>query len=102
MSKLVQLWIGTFCDGGIICFAVTLINLIVTFSFEGNTQGKAAVFGLLHGAGLNLPGSPGSLFLSVAQRFGHIIGTVGRAFSKEEEIPSWWTSKSRGAELSDN
>jgi hypothetical protein len=82
----VQLWIGTFCDGGIICFAVTLINLIVTFSFEGNTQGKAAVFGLL----------------SVAQRFGHIIGTVGRAFSKEEEIPSWWTSKSRGAELSDN
>lgn len=73
-----------------------------SFSFEGNTQGKAAIFGLLHGAGLNLPGSPGSLLLRVAQRFGHMTGSVGRAFSTEEEIPPWWTSKSRGADLSDN
>ena len=26
----------------------------------GNTQGKAAVFGLLHNAGLKIPASPGS------------------------------------------
>ena len=72
------------------------------YSFEGNTKGKAAIFGLMHGAGLDLPGSPGSLLLSAAQRLGHIAGNVGRAFSKEEDIPSWWTSKSRGADSTDN
>jgi hypothetical protein len=75
---------------------------MLKISFEGNTQGKAAVFGLLHGAGLNLPGTPGSLVLTIAQRFGHAVGSLGRSFSKESEIPSWWTSKSRGAEISDN
>lgn len=71
------------------------------FSFEGNTEGKAGFFGLFHGAGLNLPGNPGSLFLRVTQRLGHLSGNNGRAFSKEEDIPSWWTSKSRGADLND-
>jgi hypothetical protein len=69
-------------------------------SFEGNTQGKAAVFGLLHTAGLKLPGSPGSSLLRLLQRVGHLMGN-GRSFSKENEIPAWWTSKSRGADSTD-
>jgi len=68
--------------------------------FEGTTKGKAAVFGLLHTAGLELPAAPGSLPLRFAQRIGHILGT-GRSFSREEDIPAWWTSASRGADATD-
>lgn len=71
-------------------------------SFEGNTEGKAAIFGLLHTAGIKLPGSPGSPLLRVLQRLGHLLGNGGRSFSREDEIPSWWTSRSRGADPSDN
>jgi hypothetical protein len=70
-------------------------------SFEGNTQGKAAVFGLLHTAGIKLPGSPGSPLLRTLQRLGHLLG-AGRSFSRENEIPAWWTSRSRGADPTDN
>mmetsp|Transcript_4454 Transcript_4454/g.5162 ORF Transcript_4454/g.5162 Transcript_4454/m.5162 type:complete len:257 (-) Transcript_4454:276-1046(-) len=68
---------------------------------EGNTQGKAAVFGLLHTAGLKIPGGPGDKLFALIQRVGHLVGGMGRSWSKEEEIPNWWTSKSRGADDTD-
>eukprot|EP00978_Attheya_sp_CCMP212_P003954 scaffold8419_cov62-Attheya_sp.AAC.17 len=68
--------------------------------FEGNTAGKAAVFGLLHTAGVSLPGGPGSHTFRFLQRLGHVFKN-GRSFSEEEDIPSWWTSKSRGADPTD-
>jgi hypothetical protein len=68
---------------------------------EGNTQGKAAVFGMLHTAGLKLNASPGDKVFSVIQRIGHLVGNMGRSWSREDEIPKWWTSKSRGADATD-
>lgn len=69
--------------------------------FEGNTQGKAAVFGLLHTAGLKIPGGPGNMLFTLIQRLGHLSGNQGRSWSKEDEIPNWWTSKARGADGTD-
>ena len=66
--------------------------------FEGNTQGKAAVFGLLHTAGLKLNANPGDPVFGFIQRIGHLLGGRGRSWSKEEDIPKWWISKSRGAD----
>jgi hypothetical protein len=68
---------------------------------EGNTEGKAAVFGLLHTAGVKIPGSPGSALLRLIQRLGHLDKSTGRSFSVEEDIPAWWKSKSRGADPTD-
>lgn len=67
---------------------------------EGNTQGKAAVFGLLHTAGMKLSASPGDAVFALIQRIGHLFGSenAGRSWSKEEDIPSWWQSPSRGAD----
>jgi hypothetical protein len=64
---------------------------------EGNTQGKAAVFGLLHTAGVKIGAAPGSALLRFQQRLGHVLG-FGRSFSREEDIPAWWTDSSRGAD----
>jgi hypothetical protein len=68
---------------------------------EGNTEGKAAVFGLLHTAGLKLNANPGDILFQIIQRIGHAVGGRGRSWSREEDIPSWWTSTSRGADASD-
>ena len=57
---------------------------------EGNTQGKAAVFGMLHTAGLKLSAAPGDAVFSLIQRIGHMVGGQGRSWSKEEDIPKWW------------
>eukprot|EP00980_Cylindrotheca_fusiformis_P027229 scaffold19424_cov142-Cylindrotheca_fusiformis.AAC.13 len=67
---------------------------------EGNTQGKAAVFGLLHTAGLKLSASPGDAVFSFIQKASHWFGSEksGRSWSREEDIPKWWISPSRGAE----
>ena len=65
---------------------------------EGNTQGKAAVFGMLHTAGLKISGAPGDGLLSLAQRIGHFVGGMGRSWSKEKDIPEWFVSTSRGAD----
>lgn len=67
---------------------------------EGNTQGKSAVFGLLHAAGMKLKASPGDPVFSLIQKLGHLFGSenAGRSFSREGDIPSWWQSPSRGAE----
>ena len=84
------------------CFVRTNYNILSRVRFEGNTEGKAAVFGMLHTAGIKIPGTPGSLFLQFVQRVGHVLGNSGRSFSREEDIPSWWTSKARGADPTDN
>jgi len=65
---------------------------------EGNTQGKAAVFGLLHTAGLKLDANPGDAVFATIQRIGHALGGRGRSWSREDDIPEWWVSKSRGAD----
>jgi hypothetical protein len=67
---------------------------------EGNTQGKAAVFGLLHAAGMRLSASPGDVVFSLIQRVSHSFGTenAGRIWSRPEDIPKWWVSPSKGAE----
>jgi len=65
---------------------------------EGNTEGKAAVFGMLHTAGLKLAASPGDKVFAFIQRMGHFAGNMGRSWSREEEIPKWWVSQSRGAD----
>lgn len=70
--------------------------------FEGNTQGKAAVFGMLHTAGLKLSASPGDKVFAFIQRLADFSGKAGRSMSREGDIPNWWTSKSRGADPSDN
>mmetsp|Transcript_11453 Transcript_11453/g.14921 ORF Transcript_11453/g.14921 Transcript_11453/m.14921 type:complete len:255 (+) Transcript_11453:207-971(+) len=68
---------------------------------EGNTQGKAAIFGMLHTAGLKLNANPGDKVFAFIQRVGHFVGGLGRSWSREEDIPEWWTSKSRGADETD-
>jgi hypothetical protein len=70
--------------------------------FEGTTKGAGAVFGLLSGAGVGVTSvSPGDNFLRLQQRFFQSTGAFGRTWSKEEEIPSWWKSKARGADPND-
>lgn len=68
---------------------------------EGNTEGKAAVFGMLHTAGLKLNANPGDKVFGLIQRIGHLVGNMGRSWSREDEIPKWWVSKSRGADATD-
>ena len=65
---------------------------------EGNTQGKAAVFGMLHTAGLKISATPGDKVFAFIQRMGHLAGNMGRNWAREEDIPDWWVSKSRGAD----
>jgi len=65
---------------------------------EGNTAGKAAVFGLLHHAGLKIPASPGDKVFRFIQSVGHLMGGRGRSWSRKKDVPKWWVSPSRGAD----
>lgn len=70
--------------------------------FEGTTKGSGAIFGLLVGAGLPPSNAvPGNALLRLQQRVIHAIGGFGRNWSYEEDIPSWWKSKARGADPND-
>lgn len=94
--------VSTFCavwnpDGRI---AYEQVGAVVD-RLEGNTQGKAAVFGLLHTAGLKLSAAPGDAVFSFIQRVGHFVGGQGRSWTKEEDIPKWWVSSSRGADATE-
>ena len=61
-----------------------------------------AVFGLLVGGGLNSGNANvGDPFLRLQQRLTHAIGTFGRSWSFEVDIPRWWASKARGADPTD-
>lgn len=65
---------------------------------EGNTAGKAAIFGLLHAAGLKIPAKPGDGVFAFVQRLAHVLGGRGRSWSRKKDIPEWWTSTSKGAD----
>ena len=44
---------------------------------------------------------PGDGVFAFIQRIGHLVGGQGRSWSKEEELPSWWTDSSRGADATE-
>jgi hypothetical protein len=71
--------------------------------FEGNTKGSGAVFGLLAGAGLQLPANVGDAALMLQQRLNQDLlnGVFGKVWSTESDIPSWWKSRARGADPND-
>jgi hypothetical protein len=70
--------------------------------FEGTSKGAGAIFGLLVGAGVDTGNaSVGDLKLRLQQRLVHAIGGLGRTWSEETDIPSWWKSKARGADPND-
>ena len=72
--------------------------------FEGNTKGKVAVFGLLETAGLPLDVSVGNPILVFAQKVNAFLdfdGTSAKAYSKPEDVPSWWKSGAVGGEVND-
>ena len=70
--------------------------------FEGTSKGAGAIFGLLVCTGLDSGGvSDGNGFLRFQQHLFHTIGGFERIWSMEDEIPSWWKSKARGADPND-
>lgn len=69
--------------------------------FEGTTEGAGAVLGLLQGAGVGGAAWVGDNVLRFQQRLFQALGLFGRNWSPEEEIPSWWKSKARGADRND-
>ena len=71
--------------------------------FEGNTKGSGAVFGLLAGAGLQLPAAVGDGALMLQQRLNTdlLSGIFGRTWSRDAEVPAWWKSKAKGADPND-
>lgn len=69
--------------------------------FEGTTKGAGAVFGLLVGAGVQAEGQVGDLMFRFQQRLINALGTLGRNWSVEEDIPDWWKSKARGGDKND-
>ena len=71
--------------------------------FEGNTKGAGAVFGLLAGAGLELPTAVGDGALMLQQRLNTDLlrGIFGKTWSNEEEVPTWWKSRAKGADPTD-
>jgi len=69
--------------------------------FEGNTRGKVAVFGLLETAGISLDNSVGNPILAFQQKVNRFLNGPAQTHSRDEDIPSWWKSKARGAEPND-
>lgn len=69
--------------------------------FEGNTNGKVAVFGLLETAGLSLPSGVGDPIMSAMQKINRQFNSPAQVFSKAEDVPNWWKSKAVGAEKND-
>uniref|UniRef100_A0A6T6HCD4 Uncharacterized protein n=1 Tax=Craspedostauros australis TaxID=1486917 RepID=A0A6T6HCD4_9STRA len=71
--------------------------------FEGNTQGKSAVTGLMQTMGLmdGIHVHVGNKLLCLFQKFVRFANQPLQQLSKEEDIPSWWKSKARGAEVND-
>lgn len=69
--------------------------------FEGNTMGKVAVFGLLETAGISLDNNVGNPILAIQQKLNRLLNGPAQTHSKDEDIPSWWKSKARGADPND-
>jgi len=69
--------------------------------FEGNTMGHGAVFGLLEAGGVPLPlSSVGNPVLSLNQKYVAPL-IQQKVFSDDADLPSWWKSKSKGADAND-
>eukprot|EP00307_Rebecca_sp_RCC1486_P009660 CAMPEP_0119432752 /NCGR_PEP_ID=MMETSP1335-20130426/48408_1 /TAXON_ID=259385 /ORGANISM="Chrysoculter rhomboideus, Strain RCC1486" /LENGTH=191 /DNA_ID=CAMNT_0007458587 /DNA_START=17 /DNA_END=592 /DNA_ORIENTATION=+ len=68
--------------------------------FEGTTN-AGAVIGLLEAAGVDAGGNVGDSWLIARQRLNQAISFAGKTWSAEEDIPSWWKSKARGADPTD-
>lgn len=73
--------------------------------FEGNTKGVGAVFGLLAAfkplsTAFNMANVGNPLFLAI-QKTSAKFEIGGKSWSKDEDIPSWWKSKARGADPTD-
>lgn len=69
--------------------------------FEGNTNGKVAVFGLLEAAGISLSNNVGDPILVLQQKLGRISNSPAQVYSRPEDVPKWWKSKAVGAEVND-
>jgi len=69
--------------------------------FEGNTMGKVAAFGLFETAGISIGNTVGDPILTAQQKFNRLINGPAQAYSKAEDVPSWWKSKAVGAEVND-
>jgi len=69
--------------------------------FEGNTMGQGAVFGLLKAGGVPLPvSSVGNPALSFNQKF--VAPLISqKAFSDDADVPGWWKSTAKGADVND-
>ena len=62
------------------------------------------MFGLLETAGLPLDvsvGNPLLIFAQKANAFLDFDGTSAQAYSKSEDVPSWWKSEAVGGEVND-
>jgi len=73
----------------------------VTDRFTGDTTGgKGAIFRLYAHMGQDIDATPGSFLTGFLQWIATVLleGTIPRSYSKEEDIPAWWTDKRRGSE----
>ena len=74
----------------------------VTDRFTNDTtNGMGAIFGLMHHMGIQIDGdigSPVTVFLQWLAANVLPEGMVPKSYSKEEDIPSWWKDKRRGAQ----
>lgn len=69
--------------------------------FEGNTKGKVAVAGITETAGLPFNTSIGDPVVRVVQKINRFFNVPVHSFSKAEDVPSWWKSKSVGNDPND-
>lgn len=73
----------------------------VTDRFTGDTTGgKGAILGLYDVVGRPVNANIGSKTTRFIQKLATVLpeGKIPRSYSKEEDIPSWWTDKRRGAQ----
>jgi len=73
----------------------------VTDRFTGDTTGgKGAIIGLYDVVGRPINANIGSKQTRFIQKLATVLpeGKIPRSYSKEEDIPSWWTDKRRGAQ----
>jgi hypothetical protein len=70
--------------------------------FTGDTTGgMGAVFGMMKHMGCDIDGSVGSPPMRFVMWLGSRVlpvGSIPKSYSAEEDIPSWWTDKRRGAD----
>lgn len=69
--------------------------------FEGNTRGMVAVFGLTETAGISIGNTVGDPILIAQLKFNRFMNGPAQAYSKKEDLPSWWKSEAVGAERND-